>query len=293
MPRDHEKRDLILYGVNNGFNLVTKPVPETLRSEVNNYRSATNPVDRPKIEKQIIEEVQNGRYVIVDSKPDIVSAIGAIPKDEMRERMRPIHDASRPYGGALNDFAETDPFKYQSVQDVINLIKPGDYLGKLDLQAAYRSVGISRSNYKYTGLKWRFSGDKADTYMIDTRLCFGSKRAPAIFNDLSNAVLAIMRKKGYYNIVCYLDDYICVCTTYEECQRTMLALMKVLRELGFSINYNKVIGPSQIITFLGIEINTITMTTKLPQEKVIDLDFRKCIRVIRSQNEDYSPLLVN
>ena len=271
LPGDHIEREYILDGIKTGFSLISKTVPDSVRSETDNYSSATCPKARSFVENQIKRELNNGRYIKVDTKPQIISALGAVPKNVEETEFRPIHDAKQPIGAALNDFAINDPFRYQSIQDVVDIIKPGDWLGKLDLQSAYRSVGIKRSNYQYTGLKWRFTGDKKDTYMIDTRLPFGSSRSPGIFNSLSQGVLAIMRKKGYFNIVVYLDDYIFVCSSYEECQRTMLALMRVLRELGFSINYNKVVGPAQRIVFLGIEIDTIKMTLTLPDSKVTDL----------------------
>ena len=239
--------------------------------ETDNYRSATNNDARPYVEAQIQEELDNGRYVVTTVKLNIISAIGAIPKNNSNTQFRLIHDASRPFGDALNDYADHNKFKYQSLQDAIDLINPGSFLGKVDLKNAFSSVGIHPSNYAATGLKWRFQGQKHFTYMIDTRLCFGGKRSPEIFNDLSQAVQAILASKGYPNIVAYYDDYLCVAGTFAECQRTMSMLIAILRELGFHINYNKVVGPSQKLTFLGIELDTITMTTSLPADKLSEV----------------------
>lgn len=237
---------------------------------MDNYKSATNSKARPHVERQILEEFENGRYILVDSKPQIVSALGAIPKNKEETQFRLIHDASRPYGQPLNAFADHDPFKYQSLQDAIDLIKPGDYLAKVDLKNAFRSVGIKVDNYAATGLKWRFTGMNRDTYFVDTRLSFGAKRSPEIFNELSNSILAIMRTKGFYNIISYCDDFLIIASSPEECTRTMVELMRTLRKLGFSIQYSKVMGPSQIMPFLGIKLNTVSMTLSLPSEKVTD-----------------------
>ena len=35
-----------------------------------------------------------------------------------------IHDASRPKGQAVNDYATTDHFQYQSIQDAVDLVTP-------------------------------------------------------------------------------------------------------------------------------------------------------------------------
>ena len=86
--------------------------------EVENYSSATNTKMRAQTEAQIVSEIENGHYKIVDDKPLIVSAIGAIPKRDS-SKVRLIHDCSRPPGFAVNDFADTNHFKYQSIKDAI------------------------------------------------------------------------------------------------------------------------------------------------------------------------------
>lgn len=239
--------------------------------DVDNYRSATNQTTRPYVEEQIKEELANGRYVITHSKPNIVSALGAIPKDNSNTKFRIIHDASRPRGQALNDLADLDPFTYQSLQDAVDIIKPGSYLAKVDLQSSFRSVGLSRDNYAATGLKWRFKGHKKDTYMVDTRMCFGGRRAPGIFNMLTQAVRDIMVAKGIRGIIVYTDDFLLISDSFEECRQMQLALISLLRKLGFAISYGKVEGPKQCIVFLGFELNTTEMTIAVPTHKVQEI----------------------
>ena len=47
---------------------------------MSNYKSATGPEVRDKIEQTLLEEVSCGNYVITDMKPTIVSALGAVLK---------------------------------------------------------------------------------------------------------------------------------------------------------------------------------------------------------------------
>lgn len=227
---------------------------------------------RVRVELQIRTELNNGRYKIVDSKPTIVSALGAIPKSKDSNAVRIIHDASRPLGKALNDYAPKTTFKYQCVQDAVDLTTTNCYYAKVDLSQAYRSVKIHPSNHSATGLKWRFNGHTSDTYIVDERLPFGASRSPFIFNRLTQAVRAIMAARGYKTMVCYLDDFLVVCSTYDECLRTLNALLSLVRELGFQINYNKVGGPCQHITFLGILLDSRHMTTSIPNSKMNEIE---------------------
>ena len=76
----------------------------------------------------------------------------------------------------------------------------------LDLKSAYRSVHIRDSEHCLTGLSWKFPGDSTPTFMFDSRLPFGSRKSPAIFNRFTQAVARFMIHKGH-NIVVYLDDF--------------------------------------------------------------------------------------
>ena len=109
------------------------------------------------VDEQIRTEIDNGRYVISEKRPTIISALGAIPKKDSSE-VRLIHDCSRPVGASLNELASKDSVKYQTLEEAISLTKPDFYFAKVDLKSAYRSVKIHPSNFHLTGLKWSFQG---------------------------------------------------------------------------------------------------------------------------------------
>ena len=271
LPINDPKRESLLKGVREGFHIVDD-ITECNISDVHmeNYKSATCKKIAPIVELQIKDEIVNGQYKIVNKRPALVSALGAIPKKE-KNKIRLIHDCSRPPGYALNDFAESNSMKYQSLQDAIDLIGQNYYIAKVDLANAYRVVRIHPSNYDVTGLKWTFTNDSLPTYMVDTRLPFGARRSPEIFNELTQAVRRIMAQRGS-QVVAYLDDFLIVGESKRDCANSMNDLMCVLLSLGFRINYNKVEGPVKRLTFLGIVLNTEDMTMSLPQERLDDLD---------------------
>ena len=60
-----------------------------------------------------------------------------------------------------------------------------------------------------------------------------------------------MASEGWDPITVFLDDFLITSPTYSSCLATMNRLMTLLHDLGFSINYNKVIGPKQRLMFLG------------------------------------------
>lgn len=265
LPAGDPHRDFIIEGVREGFHIVN--TQQVIPAVLSNYKSATNPLIHDMVEAQIGEEIANGRYVVPSQPPILISAIGAIPKRDS-DKVRLIHDCSRPSGAALNDFAYSSHFTYQSVADAVAMIKPDSYLAKIDLSNAYRSVRIHPSNYVATGLQWTFTGDNQPTALVDTRLPFGARKSPEIFNHLSQAVCRIMKGKGYGKIIAYLDDFLVIGDTYRECYEAKSVLFKLLRELGFAINYNKLEGPTRKLVFLGILLDTERQVLELSKSKI-------------------------
>lgn len=261
--------EFLIHGIKNGFD-ICDPESDPSPVETDNYSSATNVDTRDKVEEQIRSEIANGNYITVDYKPTIISALGAIPKPGSND-IRLIHDCSQPPGASVNDYAELEyKIKYQSISDAAEMVRPNYFAAKVDLKAAYRSVPISPQCYKFAGLKWKFKGDSHFTYLVDRKLMFGSRLAPMIFHRLSQSVQRMLRRRGINCSVVYLDDFIIIAPTAEECMAAMNILIGLLRNLGFAISWSKVCGPTQNITFLGINIDTVRMLLSLPQEKVED-----------------------
>ena len=235
--------------------------------EQKNHRSALQ--HKEAVEHELIDQIKKGHYVIASKKPTIVSALAAIPKDGNDIRL--IHDGSRPVGRAMNDYSIPESVKFQTLGDACKMAKKGYWCAKVDLQAAYRSVCIHPDNYQVTGLKWTFSNESQPTYLFDSRLPFGSNVGPAHFHRISQAVRRCMARRGMKGIVAYIDDFFLAAETKEECLNMLLVLIRLLRELGFNISWKKVVGPTQRITFLGVDIDTQACTLSLGNDKLQQL----------------------
>ena len=158
---------------------------------MNNYRSATDSTVRPQVERQLLTAIVQGNYVVTTEKPTIVSALGAIPKRDSND-IRLIHDCSRPYLTSLNSYADCEHYSYETVDKVTANIKQGAFVAKIDLRSAYRHVPLHPSNYKATGLKWKFNNANSFTYLYDTKLLFGAKRSREIFYRLTQLIMQMM-----------------------------------------------------------------------------------------------------
>lgn len=262
-------REFLLNGIKHGFKILEDPKGEVTQVHCRNYRSTTDSEIRHLVESQIKTEISKGNYMICKSAPKIVSSLGAIPKKSGGVRL--IHDCSRPFGLGVNSYAHKRGFKYETVDRAIELLPTGGYMSKVDLSSAYRSVPIHPSCYTFTGLHWIFEGDDFPTYFVDTRLPFGASESPEKFQRCTSAVTRMMAHRGYC-VIAYLDDFLVIESDKSRCAAAHQELLSLLQNLGFSINWDKVVGPSQCLTFLGVEINSIKRQLSLPQEKLEDLN---------------------
>lgn len=263
---DSNLHDYLMFGVSNGFLIVDKEA-DIPRYECSNYHSVEKGPAHNFIDNLLKSELADGKYVIADTKPHCIHALGAVPKKETG-KWRPITDCKRPIGTSVNSYMSTTfrEFTYTTVDNVIELIKPGYFMSSVDIASAYRSILIHPSNWKYQGICWNI--DDVSRYLYDTHLCFGARCAPYLFTQVSNFILRCLKRRGFELCTVYLDDFLLIGRTKEECMQAKSTLISILRSLGFRIAWNKCVSPSQKITYLGVTFDSKEMTVSLPPSKM-------------------------
>ena len=79
---------------------IIKPA-SVIQPEQHSHKSTTCPEVRNNTERQILSEITEGHYKIIDHKPKIVSALGSITKCHS-DKIRLIHDGSLQIGNFMN-----------------------------------------------------------------------------------------------------------------------------------------------------------------------------------------------
>uniref|UniRef100_A0A1I8JA32 Reverse transcriptase domain-containing protein n=1 Tax=Macrostomum lignano TaxID=282301 RepID=A0A1I8JA32_9PLAT len=265
--------EFLIAGIRDGFR-ITDAAP-TSESQLENHASARCEANRNAVELQIREEVVAGRYISATdlgiARPTIISPLGAVPKADGAIRL--IHDASAPQGNSLNDlYKPRQKMKFANVEDLTRQLAPSWFISKVDLRHAYRSVQVHPDCYKATGLRWTFELDGQPTYLVDTRLPFGAAASVNIFHRLTQAVKRFMYRQfshlSKFVVIAYLDDFCIAARDYEVCLQLHNFLLVTLQRLGFEINWAKTQSPATSVTFLGVQIDTLTGLLSLPAEKM-------------------------
>ena len=171
--------------------------------------------------------------------------------------MRPVIDLS-----SLNNFVESQHFQMENLSSIKTLLKQGDFMTKLDLKDAYLTIAMNPQSQKFLRFIW-----KGKAYQFKA-LPFGLNVAPLVFTKLLKPIAAFLRKQGV-RLILYLDDMLIIGSSAQETMQFTQIAMNLLASLGFTIHKEKSITtPTQIITFLGFTINSITRQISLPPEKV-------------------------
>ena len=205
----------------------------------------------------------------IASMPDIqINRIGVIPKRSSSNKWRLITDLSFPPGKSVNDGInpELTTLSYINVDQIalkITQLGRGSQLSKMDIEEACRIVPIHPDDRHLLGCQ------SDNQVYIGISLPFGLRSAPIIFTALADALQWVIEQRGTSHVAHYLDDFVTVGTpNTDQCYINQQIICRTCQELGIPLAPHKTVGPSTCLVFLGIEIDTIAMELRLPQEKL-------------------------
>ena len=153
----------------------------------------------------------------------------------------------------------------------------GTYLAKSDIESAFRQFPVHPEDWELLGMYWN------NSYYFDKVLPFGLRGAPYIFNQLSDALEWILLNKCFISYVGHiLDDFLIMepptlaGLPSQACQTSLSSMLLTFNTLGVPIAKHKTEGPSLIIEFLGIILDSQKIKARLPPDKLnrlsIELD---------------------
>ena len=134
-------------------------------------------------------------------------------------------------------------------------------MASVDLKYAYYCVKIHRSHQRFLKFKQNGTLDRYTAYSNGLVSC------QLKFTKLIKPVLSQLHTRGHI-IAGYLDDFILLNDTYEDCAVSVAEIILTFDKLGFVVHPQKsVFIPTQNLLFLGFVINSITVTLTLTVHK--------------------------
>ncbi|KAI2646313.1 hypothetical protein H4Q32_029571 [Labeo rohita] len=156
---------------------------------------------------------------------------------------------------------------------MLTRIRPQDWFAAIDLKDAYFHVSILPRHRPF--LRFAFKG-RAYQYKV---LPFGLSLSPRVFTKVAEAALSPLWQTGI-RILNYLDDWLLIAHSRDLlCEQRDLVL-RHLSHLGLQVNREKSkLSPVQRISFLGVELDSVSMTARLTNERAQSV--LKCLESFR------------
>ena len=203
--KNHPDRNFVDYLCNEikfGFDTLVEEERITRIKESRNLQSA---LKQPVVVDELVSKELPNNFVVgpFDQPPYEhyrVSPIG-VAESKYSKKKRLIVDLSSPHGdgdhSSINSLIDKEQcsLKYIKVDDAVQSIKmlgKGTWLCKTDISNAFKLLGIKQSQWNFYMFKWK------GKYYVCTRLVFGSRSSPVIFDTLSKAICWIAKKQLWF-----------------------------------------------------------------------------------------------
>ena len=213
----------------------------------------------------------SGQQAIVNEEVDKLLDLGVLSpsRHEQGECLSPIFVTPKRDGSYklifnfknCNQAVLYRQFKMDTLNSVISMISPGAYFASLDLKHAYYTIPVVLEQRKFLKFLWL-----GNLYEFNA-LPMGLSSSPRIFTKVMKPPLAYLRQKGC-TVSGYIDDFFIQGNNFRECYSSLEEAVFLFLQLGFHVHPEKsVLIPSQSLTFLGFNLNSVSMTVTLTQEK--------------------------
>ena len=266
---DQQLVDLLHYGFPLDFDR-----SQSLQSTFINHASALQFSDH--VDKYIQTEIDYGAMIGPFKELPFHCHISPFLTREKQNSVnrRVIVDLSFPVGQSVNDGVPHDRYlgtyfelNYPSVDTIVNNLKslgPQALIYKVDISRAFRHIRIDPGDLDLLGLQHKH-------LFIDCTLPFGFRHGSVIFQRCTDVVRHIMCKKFKFpHLYNYIDDMIYTGLP-DEIQDSYDTLINLLHELGLEISESKLVSPTSRAVCLGIEIDTVNRTLRIPDAKLQEI----------------------
>ena len=197
------------------------------------------------------------------SKENFYSRLFLVPKREGTYRpVMPSSDRPQP----LNRFVENFHFQMENVSCLKTFVRPKACISLCPRTQFLTKVPVFPVEKQLSCLP---------------RAAIWAKFLSQGIYKLIRLIAACLRKRGIRMIV-FLDDLLILGSSIKESKANTQLTLDLLQWLGVTINWEKsMVVPTQSLTFLGLSIDSQTMSLSLPEKKIVNIQ-SKCQSLIRN-----------
>lgn len=261
---------LLKEGFASGFRLNYKG--KAFQSDVRNLKSAY--MHPKELNEKLLKELQLGHIIGPFDEAPLpefkTSPVGLVPKSDGGWRL--ITHLSYPSGESVNDgiddkLCSVSYTSFDTVSQMIFELGCGALMAKRDVKSAFRLLCIHPDDFHLLGIK------VDGKYYVDRMLPMGLSLSCSLFEKFSTFLHWLVSYKTNLNSLDhYLDDFIFAGRRLSNhCELLVDTFSSICSEIGVPIAEEKSVGPTTILVFLGLELDSVTMSIRIPIKKIEEL----------------------
>lgn len=156
-----------------------------------------------------------------------------------------------------------------SFVEELKRIGPGAYMSSTDVSRAYKNFRSDPLDWPLLSFCW------GGRFYCDVSMPFGARASSCHMQRVANAIVRMLRDQGVVSKM-YIDDLILVSPTKEKAMQDLEIAQRLLRQLGLPEAPDKVQAPSTNVTWLGVQIDSVSMTISVPHQKLEEI--KSCVQ---------------
>ena len=269
-----EKTDFLYRGFKYGF---------SLEYEGEKYVKKTAPNlkirigSKMEIWNKIMTEVEAKRYAgpfkNIPFEYFIQSPIGLVPKDGGKKTRLIFHLSYPRTGGSVNAGISKDKcsVKYPDFSEAVKLcLLAGKncFGAKSDMAREFRNVPLNSDSWNFLILKAEHPVTGETWFFVDKCLPFGASISCAIFQAISDGIAFLVKFRTSYPLINYLDDFFFAALLKQWCDYQVRMFLHICQEIQFPVALEKTYWGTNLLTFLGLLLDTTNQLICIPVEKL-------------------------
>ena len=214
-----------------------------------------------------------GPYKQIPFKHYIQSSVGLVPKDKGKKTRLIFHLSYPKTGQSVNSGIpeELCSVRYPDFMDAVAMcVESGQacFIAKSDMSMAFRNVPMNRKSWCYLILKAAHPVTGTVYYFVDKCLPFGASISCAIFQEFSNSIAYLVTYKTHRPLINYLDDFFFAALYKALCDGPVGVFLDICDSICFPVSLEKTFWGVQLLTFLGLLIDTLNQMISIPADKL-------------------------
>ena len=184
---------------------------------------------------------------------------------------RIVHNLTFPYGGrGVNGHVSYVAYEWATIDDLLAGVTPHCWMGRIDVEAYYRLFPVSPLDWHLLAQRFDFGDGAGAVELWDAYMPFGLTNACEIGHRVMMALVRELGRQGHHGAVGIMDDVGIADPTFKGCAATHSAMLALMRELNIPPNRkpSKTHGPAQLMSFLGVEVDSVAMEARLGADKL-------------------------